>query len=69
MFSPDIKAAVTIKMMALMPVRKRRGKKKPGRDFEQAVHCFVQALDPAAEVLFDHSVPDVHTNTPRQVDV
>lgn len=52
-----------------MAAKKRLSKKRPGRDFELAVHRFVQALDPAAEVLFDHAVTDVHTHTPRQVDV
>lgn len=42
---------------------------KPGREFEQAVCAFAQALDPSAEVLFNHSVPDRDTGTPRQCDV
>jgi hypothetical protein len=50
-------------------VLRRRKPKKPGRDFEEAVHRFVSALDPSAKVLFDLSVPDVHTGTARQADV
>ncbi len=42
---------------------------KPGRDFEEAVLAFVQTLDPQAEVIFDHKVPDRDTGTPRQCDV
>lgn len=42
---------------------------KSGREFEEAVWAFVQTLDPSAEVLFNHSVPDRDTGTPRQCDV
>lgn len=40
-----------------------------GGEFEEAVHAFAKALDPSAEVLFDHSVPDRDTGKPRQCDV
>lgn len=36
--------------------------------FEAAVAQFAQALDPTAEVLFDHHVPDRDTGEPRQCD-
>lgn len=42
---------------------------KAGREYEQAVYTFAQTLDPSAEVLFDHYVPDRDTGTPRQCDV
>jgi hypothetical protein len=42
---------------------------KSGREFEEAVWAFVQTLDPSAEVLFNHIVPDRDTGTPRQCDV
>lgn len=40
-----------------------------GRKFEEAVHAFVNALDPSAEVIFDHKALDRDTGTPRQCDV
>lgn len=42
---------------------------KAGRDFELAVWGFVKTLDSAAEVIFDHKVPDRDTGEPRQCDV
>jgi hypothetical protein len=42
---------------------------KPGREFEEAVYTFAKALDPTAEILFDHSVLDRDTGKPRQCDV
>jgi hypothetical protein len=42
---------------------------KRSKQFEVAVRKFVEALDPSAEVLFDHKVPDRDTGTLRQVDV
>lgn len=42
---------------------------RQGKDFERAVASFVQKLDPTAEVIFDHNVPDRDTGTPRQCDV
>jgi hypothetical protein len=42
---------------------------KAGQAFEQAVYAFVGTLDPQAEVLFDHAVPDRDTGTLRQCDV
>lgn len=41
----------------------------PGRDFEAAVFEFARTLDPQAEVLFNHSVLDRDSDTPRQCDV
>lgn len=43
--------------------------KKLGRQYEEAVHAFAKTLDSAAEVLFNHSVTDRDTGTPRQCDV
>src|SRR2546430_2453487 len=43
--------------------------RKSGRDFEEAVFSLVKALDPTADVKFDHKVIDRDTGTPRQVDV
>jgi len=43
--------------------------KKSGREFEEAVFAFVKALDPTADVKFDHKVPDRDTGKPRQCDV
>jgi hypothetical protein len=40
-----------------------------GRKFEEAVLAFAKTLDPSAEVLFDHKVPDRDTGTLRQCDV
>lgn len=48
----------------------RRCVTKPGRNFEKAVYTVAKALDPSAEVIFDHRVPD--RDVPellRQVDV
>lgn len=42
---------------------------KLGKDFEKAVYAFVKALDPLAEVLFDHKVPDRDSGSLRQCDV
>ena len=42
---------------------------KRGADFEQAVYAFAKALDPSAQVLFDHNGPDRDTDRPRQCDV
>lgn len=42
---------------------------KIGEEFERAVWGFVKTLDPNAEVLFDHHVPDRETGKPRQCDV
>lgn len=44
-------------------------KEKVGYGFERAVYDFASRLDPKAEVLFDHKVPDKDTGTPRQCDV
>jgi len=41
---------------------------KEWRHFEQAVASFAKALDPTAEVLFDHWVPDRETGKLRQCD-
>jgi len=41
---------------------------RQGREFEKAVYTFVEALDPEAEVIFDHKVPDIDTGDPRQCD-
>lgn len=41
---------------------------KASKQFEKDVWAFVRGLDPSAEVLFDHTVPDRDTGTPRQVD-
>jgi len=42
--------------------------KREWRAFEEAVGRFAAALNPAAEVLFDHRVPDRETGKPRQCD-
>ncbi|HLO99813.1 MAG TPA: restriction endonuclease, partial [Fimbriimonas sp.] len=42
---------------------------KHGIEFEKAVYEFAKALDPKAEVLFDHKVSDRDTDTLRQCDV
>jgi len=42
---------------------------KVGEEYEKAVYEFVKILDPSAEVLFDHYVPDSETGKPRQCDV
>lgn len=42
---------------------------RAGRDFEEAVYRFASTLDPSAEVIFDHMVPDRDTGEPRQCDV
>ena len=42
---------------------------KPGTEFEIAVFAFTKTLDPSAEVIFDHKVPDRDTGTMRQCDV
>jgi hypothetical protein len=44
-------------------------KLKPSREFEEAVYRFAKSLDPSAEVIFDHHVPDRDTGTLRQCDV
>ena len=44
-------------------------KRRPGLEFEEAVYRFAKTLDPKAEVLFNHSVPDRDTGEPRQCDV
>jgi hypothetical protein len=44
-------------------------KKKPGREFEEAVLAFANTLDPSAEVLFDLKVRDRDNAEPRQCDV
>jgi len=49
--------------------RKQNTIQKHGLAFEKAVHAFANTLDPKAEVLFDHKVPDRDTGTPRQCDV
>lgn len=41
----------------------------PGREYEEAVDAFVRTLDPSAEVIFDHKVPDRDTGSLRQCDV
>lgn len=48
-----------------MVIKKRR----VGSEFEEAVFKFAKSLDPQAEVLFNHSVPDRDTGEPRQCDV
>ena len=48
---------------------RRSSKQKYGLAFENAVYAFVNTLDPNAEVLFDHKVPDRDTGTPRLCDV
>jgi len=40
-----------------------------GKQFEKDVYAFVKALDPKAQVLFNHKVPDKETGSLRQVDV
>jgi len=42
---------------------------KHGADFEKAVFEFAKTLNPSAEVLFNHKVPDADTKTMRQCDV
>lgn len=37
--------------------------------FEKAVHAFIQKLNPSAQVIWDHHVPDRDTGSLRQVDV
>lgn len=44
-------------------------KRRVGSEFEEAVFRFVKSLDPHAEVLLNHSVPDRDTGEPRQCDV
>ena len=44
-------------------------RKKPGRKYEEAVYAFAKTLDPSAEVLFDHKMPDRDTGELRQCDV
>ena len=39
-----------------------------GKQFEKDVYEFVKALDPKAQVLFNHKVPDKDTGSLRQVD-
>jgi hypothetical protein len=41
---------------------------RAGRDFEKAVYEFCRALDPDAQVLFDHKVRDIDTGEWRQAD-
>jgi hypothetical protein len=43
-------------------------KKCVGQEFEEAVFRFARILDPDAEVLFDHTVPDRDTGEPRPCD-
>ena len=45
------------------------GKKRPGREFEEAVYAFVNTLDPSAEVIYDHRVLDRDSGQLRQCDV
>ena len=45
------------------------GKKRSGREFEEAVYAFVKTLDPSAEVIFDHRIPDRDSGRLRQCDV
>lgn len=40
-----------------------------GEEYERAVYDFVKKLDPSAEVIFDHKVPDRETGDLRQCDV
>jgi hypothetical protein len=42
---------------------------KPGIEFEKAVFEFAKALDTGAEVLFNHTILDRDSGTPRQCDV
>ena len=42
---------------------------KPGIEFQRAVYEFAKALRPGAEVLFNHTILDRDTGTPRQCDV
>jgi len=42
--------------------------KEDWKRFEEAVGRFAKALNPAAEVLFNHRVPDRETGKPRQCD-
>jgi hypothetical protein len=42
---------------------------KPGIEFERAVFEFVKAMNPGAEVLFNHTILDRDSGTPRQCDV
>jgi len=44
-------------------------KERVGSQFETAVFAFAKGLNPDAEVLFNHSVPDRDTGAPRQCDV
>jgi hypothetical protein len=44
-------------------------KRKLGSEFEEAVFRFAKTLDPQAEILFDHFIPDRDTDEPRQCDV
>lgn len=44
-------------------------KRRVGSEFEEAVFRFAKTLDPHAQVLFNHSVPDRDTGEPRQCDV
>jgi hypothetical protein len=44
-------------------------KRRVGSEFEEAVFKFAKSLDPNAQVLFNHSVPDRDTGEPRQCDV
>lgn len=44
-------------------------KRRLGAEYEEAVYRFVKILDPTAEVILDHSVPDRDTGEPRQCDV
>ena len=48
---------------------KTREKRHLGSEFEEAVYRFTKTLDPTAEVLFNHSVPDRDTGELRQCDV
>ena len=50
-------------------MNRQNSKQRHGLAFEKAVYAFVNTLDPKAEVLFDHKVPDRDTGTPRQCDV
>jgi hypothetical protein len=50
-------------------MKKQNTKQRNGLAFEKAVHAFANTLDPNAEMLFDHKVPDRDTGTPRQCDV
>lgn len=44
-------------------------KRRIGLEFEEAVFRFAKTMDPHAQVLFDHSIPDRDTGEPRQCDV